>query len=272
MSTTHETTTTHPTGSTEHLDSDHDSGRTVLVTGAAGGVGAELVARFLANGDTVVATDLSTQALDALTARTTDASPAAVARLVTVAGSIADEDDVERLAAAVSDLGGLDVLINCAGFFPFDTFEDTDPGTWRRVIDINLTGYYLVTHRLLPLMRGRGWGRIINFGSASMFPGVPGQVHYVTAKAGLVGFTRSLAREVGADAITVNLLTPGLTLTGSVVENFAPELIESQRNGRALERDQHAADLVGPVFFLASPDADFITGQTLNVDGGMFMN
>lgn len=245
----------------------HHTGRIVVITGAAGGVGAELVRRFIANGDTVIGTDNSPTALAELE-REVDATGA----LITTAGDITNEADLATLASEVEKHGGLDVLINCAGFFPFDTFADTTLDRWRSVIDVNLTGYFLVTHTLLPLMTDHGWGRIINFGSASMFPGVPGQVHYVSAKAGLVGFTRSLAREVGTDGITVNLVTPGLTLTGPVVKNFAPELIESQRDGRALKRDQHAADLVGPVFFLASTDADFITGQTLNVDGGMFMN
>ncbi|MFQ1002351.1 SDR family NAD(P)-dependent oxidoreductase [Modestobacter sp. SSW1-42] len=249
------------------MSDNHSTGRIVLITGAAGGVGAALVERFLDNGDTVLATDISADALAAL-----QKDLSAGTSLVTLAADITDENDVARLADLARGRGGLDVVINCAGYFPFDTFADTTPDQWRRVIDINLTGYYLVTHTLLPLLKERGWGRIVNFGSASMYPGVPGQVHYVSAKAALVGFTRSLAREVGADGITVNLLTPGLTLTGPVVQTFSPELIESQRNGRALKRDQHADDLVGPVFFLASPDADFITGQTLNVDGGMFMN
>lgn len=259
------TTTQHD--NTPHDSTQHDTGRTIVITGAAGGVGADLVARFLANGDTVIATDVSQDALDALADVHGHQE-----RLVTISGDISSEQDVAALAALASDRGGVDVLVNVAGFFPWDPWEQLTADRWRKVIDVNLTGYFLVTSALLPLMRSRGWGRVINFGSASMFPGVAGQVHYVSAKAALVGFTRSLAREVGGDNITVNLLTPGLTLTGPVVKNFTPELIESQRQARALQRDQHSTDLVGPVFFLASTDADFITGQTLNVDGGAFMN
>jgi NAD(P)-dependent dehydrogenase (short-subunit alcohol dehydrogenase family) len=249
------------------MTENNSSGRVVFITGAAGGVGTELVKRFILNGDTVIGTDVSADALTALETKLNAGN-----KLITVAGNITGEDDVNTMADVVREQGGLDVLINCAGFFPFEVFDDTTLKSWRNVIDVNLTGYFLVTHTLLPLMKDRGWGRIINFGSASMYPGVAGQVHYVSAKAGLVGFTRSLAREVGKDGITVNLLTPGVTLTGPVVKHFSPELIEASRNGRAIKRDQLAEDLVGPVFFLASPDSDFISGQTLNVDGGMYMN
>ena len=249
------------------MGNNKSRGRTVAITGAGGGIGAALVRSFLANDDTVVGVDLSSAALDTLQ----DDLDNPVG-LHTTKIDVTNPDQVDAMANLISKVGGLDILVNCAGFFPFDTFEETTLERWRSVIDINLTGYYLVTHTMLPQMRGRSWGRIINFGSASIFRGVAGQAHYVAAKAGVLGLTRSLAREVGNDGITVNLITPGLTLTSPVIENFDPHLIEAQRQSRAIARDQTPEDLVGPVRFLASPDADFITGQTLNVDGGMFMN
>ena len=241
--------------------------RVVVITGAAGGMGSVLVDRFLANGDTVVATDRK-EALEILRAKV-----GANTKLVTLEADISKEEDCARVAAAARDKAGrVDVLINCAGYFPIVAFEKMTTEQWRQTIDINLTGNFLMTHVMLPLMKGRAWGRIINFGSASVFEGVPGQAHYVAAKAGIIGLTRSLAREVGDYGITVNVITPGLTVTKAVKDSFPAEVLETQRNARALKRDEQAEDLVGAVFFLASPDADFITGQTINVDGGKAMH
>jgi NAD(P)-dependent dehydrogenase (short-subunit alcohol dehydrogenase family) len=241
--------------------------RIVVITGAAGGIGSMLVHRFLANGDTVIATDTKDEALNTL--RDGQGDPA---RLVTIAAEITSDADCARLAeAARSQFGRVDVLINCAGFFPIVAFEDMTGEQWRQTVDINLTGTFLVTQALLPLMKEQAWGRIVNFGSGSVFDGTKLQSHYVAAKAGVVGFSRSLAREVGNYGITVNVITPGLTVTKAVRDHFPADLLAAQRAGRAIARDEVPGDLVGPVFFLASPDADFISGQTLNVDGGHFM-
>ena len=246
---------------------DTQTDRVIVITGAAGGMGALITQRFLANGDTVLATDVSEEALDRLAA-----DAAAPGRLLTRAADISSEQETQQLAElAREQLGRADVLINCAGFFPIEPFEKITAASWGRVLNINLTGSFLMTHAFLPLMKDRGWGRVINFGSGSVFDGTRGQAHYVAAKAGIVGFSRSLAREVGDHGITVNVLTPGLTVTKAVRDSFPAEILEAQRNGRAIQRDEVPEDLVGPVFFLASRDADFISGQTLNVDGGMFM-
>ncbi|WP_030661813.1 SDR family NAD(P)-dependent oxidoreductase [Streptomyces cellulosae] len=243
------------------------SNRVVVITGAAGGVGAALTHRFLSNGDTVIATDVNATALEEL-----GDGAALDAKLIAAAADISTEADCARLTdVAREQAGRVDVLVNCAGWLPAIPFEQLAPEKWRRVIDINLTGSYLTSRAFLPLMKERGWGRIINFGSGSVFDGTPSHAHYVAAKAGVVGFSRSLAREVGDYGITVNVIAPGLTVTEPVRRNFPAAVLAAQRSSRALKRDEEPEDLVGPVFFLASPDAGFITGQTINVDGGKFM-
>lgn len=241
--------------------------RVVVITGAAGGVGALLTKRFLTNGDAVLATDTAEDALGRLREDTADP-----ATLTVHTADISSEQDCRHLADAAEAVSGrVDVLINCAGFFPIVPFEQISAEDWRKIIDINLTGSFLMVQAFLPLMKANGWGRIINFGSGSVFDGTKSQTHYVAAKAGIVGFSRSLAREVGGYGITVNVITPGLTVTKAVRDGFPAEVLEAQREGRALQRDEAPEDLVGPVFFLASDEAGFITGQTLNVDGGKFM-
>ena len=241
--------------------------RVVVITGAAGGMGALFVARFLANGDTVIATDMSGEAL-AILADKADGQ----GRLYVLAANIADEASCAALAAFARDKAvRVDVLVNCAGFFPTQAFDEMTLADWNKVIGINLTGVFLMVRAMLPLMKGRGWGRIISIGSGSMFEGIAEQTHYVAAKAGVLGFSRSLARVVGKDGITVNLVAPGLTVTPKVKVTMPASLLEAQIGARAIQREETGQDLVGTVFFLASPDADFMSGQTLNVDGGRYM-
>jgi NAD(P)-dependent dehydrogenase (short-subunit alcohol dehydrogenase family) len=243
------------------------SDRVVVVTGAAGGMGALIVQRFLANGDTVIGTDTTTEALKKL-----ETSAGKETKLLNFATDIADPVSCGKLADFVRDkVGKVDVLVNCAGFFPTQSFADMTLDDWNKVIGINLTGVFLMCKVMLPLMQGRGWGRIINIGSGSMFEGVAEQTHYVAAKAGVLGFSRSLARVVGTDHITVNVVTPGLTVTPKVKETMPAAMLESQIKARAIEREEKGEDLVGAVFFLASPDSDFVSGQTINVDGGKHM-
>jgi 3-oxoacyl-[acyl-carrier protein] reductase len=222
------------------------------------------VDRFLANGDTIFAIDNRSDALQILL-ETRNAQD----RPVAVEGDVSKEDDTRGFAHAIRvKAGRVDVLINCAGDYPIIPFEKMTFQEWQQIIAINLSGAFLMVSSMLPLMKGRGWGRIVNITSASVFEGVVGQTHYVAAKSGLIGFSRSLAMELGDHGITVNSVAPGLTVTAPVKRLMPASLIEGQHELRAIKRDEQPEDLAGPVFFLASPEANFMSGQMLVVDGG----
>ena len=176
--------------------------------------------------------------------------------------------------ARSSASAAIDVLINNAAVFsvvPMNRgrIETIDPEEWDRLMAVNLRGLFFCCRAVLPTMRKQKSGKIITIASGTVFAGAPGRIHYVTSKAATIGFTRTLAREVGDDNINVNCLAPGNTLSE---ENPTEQMIkfrESSVGLRALKRIQMPTDVVGAMLFLASPLSDFITGQTINVDGGI---
>jgi NAD(P)-dependent dehydrogenase (short-subunit alcohol dehydrogenase family) len=188
---------------------------------------------------------------------------------------VSDETSVKTLVArAVERFGRIDVLVNNAALFaPLHQTKCTeiDAGLWDRVMAVNLRGPFLMVKHVAPHMIARGYGKIINVGSGTAYRGIPWMLHYVTSKGGILAFTRALSRELGEHGIRVNTLSPGFILSDTVVaEN--PEHVATARPSvlqiRALKRDAYPEDLLGALVFLASAESDFITGQTLAVDGG----
>lgn len=240
------------------------SNKFVIVTGAAGGIGSAIVRRFLSEGAQVCAVDNRAEALNQLVLDLN--SPDAV---LAIKADVSSEESCQNLSVQLQQTwGAADILVNNAGKFPVTPFEEISYAEWREVCGINLDGPFLVTRAILPLIKTRKTGRIVNISSGSIFAGTPDQCHYVTAKAGVIGFTRSLANVLGQHNITVNAITPGITDTPPIVTLFPAAVLDKQAEARAIKRRETADDLVGTVLFLASDDAAFITGQTINVDGG----
>lgn len=177
----------------------------------------------------------------------------------------------------VERFGRIDILINNAAIFvtlgkkPFFEISEEE---WERVMAINLKGTFFCCKAVYPQMKKQGKGKIINIASSTFFGGVPYFLHYVSSKGGIIALTRSLAREVGDDGICVNAVAPGLTLSEAVRGNpmYPEDQLKAVVKGRCFKRDEFTEDLVGTIVFLSSDDSDFITGQTIIVDGGLFFN
>jgi 3-oxoacyl-[acyl-carrier protein] reductase len=151
-------------------------------------------------------------------------------------------------------------------------FEEISLDEWNQIIAVNLTGSFLCCQAVAPYMRDRKHGRIINISSGVVLMGRPFYAHYVGSKAGIIGLTRALANELGGDNITVNAITPGPTATEIPRETVTPEQVKAMTEAQAIHRQETPEDLVGVAVFLASEDSRFITGQTINVDGGLNFN
>jgi NAD(P)-dependent dehydrogenase (short-subunit alcohol dehydrogenase family) len=182
-----------------------------------------------------------------------------------------EEDTLDLATKTLQRFGRIDVLVNNAalyGTLKRRPFTEIPVEEWDRVMAVNLRGLFLCARAVFPAMKAQGKGKIINIASSTFFKGVPNYIHYTTSKGGVVGFTRSLARELGDVGIRVNAIAPGFTLSGENEKNMPEEGKQANIRMRMLKRAQVPADLVGTLVFLASDDSDFITGQTIAVDGG----
>ncbi|MFL5048631.1 MAG: SDR family NAD(P)-dependent oxidoreductase [Xanthobacteraceae bacterium] len=246
--------------------------RVVIITGGGKGIGKVYAKEFARAGARVVAADIDGAAAEMVGEEIAALGGEALA----LTTDIADPKSTEAMAAAAVDrFGTIDVLINNASLMSVlarRSWLEIPVDEWDRVMAVNLRGMFLSCRAVFPAMKAQGRGKIVNISSSRVWDGTPNRLHYTTSKAGVIGFTRALAREVGEFGITVNAVTPGMTQSETQVASSSGNYLSMRIAGRAIERAQYPEDLVGAVMFLASSARDFMTGQTINVDGGKAMH
>jgi NAD(P)-dependent dehydrogenase (short-subunit alcohol dehydrogenase family) len=241
-------------------------GQIAIVTGAARGIGLAIARRLAREGAGIVLLDRDSDALRQATEQLRNESPdvSPIAVDVTVEEAVRAAVD-----GIVSTRTRVDVLVNNAGIYPHTPFEELTFAEWRRVLATNLDSVFLCSHAVFPAMKARGYGRIVNISSAGFLVGEAGMTHYIASKGGVIGFTRALALAGGPHGITVNAITPGFIETPGVLED-PDELAAIDRfvAEQTVKRRGLPEDIAECVAYLVSPAASFITGQTVNVDGG----
>jgi 3-oxoacyl-[acyl-carrier protein] reductase len=248
------------------------AGRVAIITGGGKGIGKVYAREFARAGAHVVAADIDHEAAESVVTEII----ADGGKAIGLRTDIADPTSTEAMAAAALErFGTIDVLINNASLMsvlPRRSWLEIPIDEWDRVMAVNLRGMFLACRAVFPTMKQKGRGKIVNISSSRVWEGTPNRLHYTTSKAGVIGFTRALAREVGEFGITVNAVSPGMTQSDTQVSSSSGNYLATRIAGRAIERAQFPEDLVGAVMFLSSAASDFMTGQTINVDGGKAMH
>jgi NAD(P)-dependent dehydrogenase (short-subunit alcohol dehydrogenase family) len=250
------------------------AGKVALVTGGARGIGRHYSQGLAAEGARVMIADIEDGGdLAKELAQAHGANSVASATF-----DVSDEAQVEKLVKQTLErFGQIDVLVNNAALYAKlkpRNFNEWDLATWDKVMAVNVRGPWLMVKHVAPHMKARRSGKIINIASGAPYKGVPRMLPYVSSKGAIIAFTRALSRELGDFGIAVNSLSPGYILSETGLENqtHVEEERVPVRNSRAFKRDAYPQDLVGTLVFLASSDSDFVTGQSIVVDGGSVNN
>jgi len=245
-------------------------GRTALVTGASRGIGRALAKGLADAGFDVAITDLPSQAAELDVTKSEIEAAGRKAYVYTM--DVSKKTEIDRtVTALLGAAGGIDVLVNNAGILKPSLLQDLDEASWDAHFDINAKGVLMMCQAVLPHMRAKRSGRVINIASIAGRQGVPTQGHYAATKSVVITLTRVLAQEVGMDGVTVNAICPGIILTEMGKNNLGSEAaIRHWEEVAALKRLGAPEDIIGPVLFFASDLSAFVTGQSLNVDGGIY--